>query len=367
MWSVSMKTWVFIFIALRYFQDGAEEYFVAPTAWYYIKSLGQTKSFLGLVLSVYCASAVLAGPTFGRLADKFRRIKSFIVFTYFLKVTGNLVYSIPVSAYFPLFGRLISGVAEGSNGILFAEVALHTEEKYLAKVFIFMDGMYCLGAAFGPMVSSFGTFNANILGWEIDAGNSPGVILATMWLSSTIVALFLPSDLGYDESALGKKVLELPRYGEGDSPPTRQGPINLPKLRFASEFCCLFYLIFWSMYSMTTTTFYTPVLALEHFHVQFIHVKLLFLTSSMFSFALFFSLYIATGYFDERKLQAFLMLMQISAIGLLTYFVSSWDNLSWNESYILIPYICLGMPVFSFTLICSLLSKITDPENAGFY
>ena len=362
-----MKTWVFAFIAVRGFQDGAEEYFVTPTAWYYIKSLGQTQTFLGLVLSAYCVSAILAGPSFGRLADKCGGHKRIIVFCYFLKVAGNLIYSIPVSAYFPLLGRFISGISTASNGLLFVEVALHTKKKHLARVFILLDGMFCMGAAFGPALGSFVTFNANILGWKIDAGNSPGVILATMWLCSTIVALFLPNDLGYDKTAMDKKMLVLQSDGERDFLPTEQDPINQPKLRFNAEISCLLYLTFWSMFFMTTTTYYVPVLALEHYHLLFIHVKLLFVASSMFGFVLFFSLYIATEYFDERKLLAFLMLMQIAAIALLTYIACSWDNVSWNESYILIPYVCLGMPMVSFNLISALLSKIIDPKDAGFY
>ena len=132
--SISMKTWVFGFIAVRLFMDGAEEFFILPTAWYYIKSLGQTKTFLGIVLSAYSISAVLSGPIIGRLADRFGRIKCIIISCYFLKVGGSLMYSMPFSEYLPLCGRLMSGLADGSAGVLYGQVTLHTHHRYFLLI-----------------------------------------------------------------------------------------------------------------------------------------------------------------------------------------------------------------------------------------
>ena len=177
---------MFGFIAVRVFIEGAEEFFILPTAWYYIKSFGQTKTFLGIVLSAYSISAVLTAPVIGRLADRFRHIKCIILVCYFLKVCGYLIYSIPVSEYFPLVGRFISGVAHGSIGVLYGEIALYTREQHRAKVFIFLDGVYALGGAFGPTISSLVIVNVNIIGWKIGPGNSAGFVLTIVWLISLL-------------------------------------------------------------------------------------------------------------------------------------------------------------------------------------
>lgn len=237
--------------------------------------------------------------------------------------------------------------------------------RHRAKVFIFLDGMYALGTAFGPTVSSFLTFNTKVLGWRINAGNSPGIVLTIIWSTSMVFAFFLPKEFGYDDENSAKVEVYLEDETNLMAPEYARG--KRARLPFDTRVSCLFYLIFTSLFFSATVTFYTPLLASEHFHDQFIHIKLLFLTSSMFAFAFILSLYIASEYFDERKLLAFLMFMQLVAIALLTYFAFYWRDHSVNESYILIVYICFGMPYFSFAFGCSLMSKITDPKDAAFY
>ena len=361
-----MKTWVFVFLCFRFFLEGAEEYFILPTAWYYIDSLGQTKAFLALVLSGYSISAVFVGPIVGRLADRFGNIKCIATICFTLHVVGNLVYSIPISAYFPLMGRFMSGMGNAVSGVFYGQIALYTFEKYCAQVFIFLDGMFTLGAIFGPLVSSVLLFNVDILGWEINGGNSPGIVLAIIWFIMLLVGLFLPKEFGEEKTSRGKTK---PVYDDKQDLSTKQNKADPTQGCCNSTVLCLFYLIFFSLFYTTLVTFYAPLLASEHFHFQFIHVKLLFLNSSLFSLALFLSLYVAAEYFDERKLLAFLMFFQILAIAILTYFAFCWENTAYSEinGYILFVFICIGMPYFQFGLGCSLLSKITHPDNAAFY
>lgn len=357
-----LKTWVCVFIAVRLFLDGAEEFFILPTAWYYIKSLGETKTFLGMVLSSYSMSAVLTGPLIGKFADRYGHIKLIIVFCYFLRFSGDFIYSIPFSAWFPLLGRIVSGFADGSAAVFYGQLVLHTPEQYRAKAFMFLDGLYALGAAFGPTVSSFITFDADILGWKIDAGNSPGVILATIWFISFVISLWLPSEFGHEETPAEKTVVA---YEGGQ---TEDYPSDPPRsLGSPSTILCLFYVIFLSLFFSSTVAFCTPLLAQEHFHLPFIHVKLLFLTSSMFSFALILLLFIAAEHFEERKILVFLMSLQLIPISILAYFASCWSNISPDESYLLIFYMCFGMQYFSYAFGSSIVSQITDSKDAVFY
>ena len=362
-----MKTWVFGFLALRVFIHGAEEFFILPTAWYYIKSFGQTKTFLGLVLSAYGIAGIFAGPITGRLGDRFRRIKSIVIFSFFLKAVADFIYTIRVSEYFPLVGRFLSGIAAGSNAVFYGEIVLYTQEQYRAKVFIFLDGLYTLGSSFGPTFSSSVTFNVNILGWRIDAGNSSGLVLGVIWLILSMVALCLPNEFGDSVTSDEKSLILLSDDYQGPATYKQCPNDQPPRFRCNPRVYCLFYLTFLSLFYSSVVTFYTPLLALEHFHLKFIHVKLLFLTSSMFTIALFLLIYISAEYFDERKLLAFLMLLQISAIAILTYFAFRWESVSEKESYILIIYICLGSPYFAMSLCSSLMSRITHQEDAAFY
>ncbi len=371
----SPKLWILIFICVRNFTDGCEAYFIAPTAWYYIKSLGQSKEFLAVVLTAYNLSAVITSPIVGHIADRFGHIKLLIVVTYVVKVLGNLLYSINVSAFFPLMGRIVSGMGDSSFGILMGQVVLHTSKENRAGMFAFLEAAYCLGTAFGPALGSFITFNANILGWEIDVGNSPGIVLTCIWLISLVGALFLPRDFG-EKSVLEKAQIEVVTsvtsdtdddrtMTEDDPRPSENYP--KPSSECNSRVLCLFYLIFWNEVFSSTATFYTPLLALEVLHLKLIHVKFYFLNSSLMTLLLFIAMYIASHYFKEQKIFLFSMVLQISAISLLTSIAFTWNQVSYIHYYLLLLYVSLGMPYFAFSSGCSLMSKITNPRNAAFF
>ena len=361
-----MKTWVFCAICIRFFIDGSEEFFIAPSAWYYVKSLGETMTFLGLVLSAYPVGALLTGSLIGKLADRFGHIKLIIVMSLFLKVVANFIYAIPVSPYFPLAGRLLSGLVDGSAGLYLGQMILYTPTKYIAQVCIIYDGMFTLGSLFGPAVSVFLTFNVNIFGWRIDAGNSPGVVLALIWFVLFLNGLWFPQELGRK-----KATVEDDEHSDdcgGDGVRAKKDSSEVTTYGSRSTVLLLFYLIVLALFFSTTVTFYVPVLAQEHFHLQFVHVKLLFLVSSLFSFVLFMLFYIAAQYFSETRLLVGTMSMQVVSISLLTYFAFGWDSITGvYGGYILIPYICFGIPYYSFSLCASLLSKVTDPKDTGFY
>ena len=358
----SMRPWIFCAIAVRFFVDGSEEYFITPSAWYYIKSLGQTMTFLGIVLSAFPVGALSTGSMVGKFADKFGHIKSILLASFTIKVIANLIYSIPVSAYFPLAGRLLSGLADGSAGVYYGQIILYTPMKHRAPVFIFLDGMFTLGSLFGPTVSVFLSFNINVLGWKIDAGNSPGIVLALIWLFLLVNVMWLPKDFGTKKTTVDQD------SDDDDDVISAQSLTNSPSYASHSTVLLIFYQVFLSLFYSTTVTFYVPLLAQELLHLQLTEVKLLFLVSSLFSMVLFLLFYLGANYFHETQLLACSMVMQIIAISILTYFGFSWDNITGvYNGYILIAYICLGMPYYSFSLGCSLLSKVTDPNDAAFY
>lgn len=359
-----LKTWIFYAIIFRQLVDGAEEYFIAPTAWNYIKSLGQNMVFFGLVMSAFQISALASSPIIGRLADKFGDPRAIISISLFLKFAGYVIYTIPVSAYFPLAGRFIAGLSDGSIGVYFGQVVLYTPKKYRTQTFIIMDGVFTFGALFGPTVGVFLTFNTNILGWKINAGNSPGIVLAMLCFRQFFVSLWFPKEFGTAKVSDDDDM----KSDSGDDVRDTDNWSVKPKYASLSTVSLLFHLVILGIFCSTVVTFYVPLLAHEHFHLKLTHVKLLFLANSLFSFTLFLSFYIAAKYYDETRLSIVLMIMQVSAISLLTCIAFSWDNaLGVRGGYILLAYICLGMHFYSFSLCCSLLSKVTHPKVAAFY
>ena len=110
-----------------------------------------------------------------------------------------------------------------------------------------------------------------------------------------------------------------------------------------------------------------PRSQLNHFHLELIHVKLLFLNSTLFTLLLFILFSLASDYSDERKLFLLALWMQIAAILVLTSIGFTWNHITSAQNYMLLLYICLGMPYFSYPFSNSILSKITDARNASFY
>ena len=368
--------WITKFAALRFFLSGCETYLIAPTAWIYIKSLNQTTLFLALVLSAYNVSCIIAGPVAGFLTDHLGNPRFIFLCSCVTKVFAYIIYSINFSAYFPLFGRLISGLGEMGVTVVLGQIALQPEKESRSGNFVILDSAYCLGTVFGPGIGSFITFRKNVLGWEINEGNSPGIVLTIIWFLFFICAIHMPKDIWIAtgarnfENNLTESDDEAQKRSN-ESHPKRRWPESNPekKLIYAewdSRLFCLLFLIFSSEVFSSTSTFYVPVLALDHFHLQLIHTKLLFLNCTVFTLVLFICIYLVSKYVEERKLIVTALFMQIIAISFLTYLAFSWDQVTDVQWYFLLLYICFGMPYFAYPLANSILSKITDPRNATF-
>ncbi|XP_046854327.1 tetracycline resistance protein, class H-like [Xenia sp. Carnegie-2017] len=353
-----LKPWIFFLAAFRFFMEGSEESFIAPSAWFYIKSLGEDKVFLGIVLSAFPVAAVISLPILGKIADKYGNHRTIIIACFALKVASNVLYAVPISVYCPLFGRLFSGIAEGSAGVLNGKVVEYTSELYRAKVFLILDGLYTVGSLFAPAVSAFLNFNANVLGWKINAGNAPGIANAFLFSIFLFASLCLPLEFGT------QKVLNY-EADQGEWELTKISKKNFGSL---STVLMLYYLVFSAVFYSVTVTFFVPLLAQENFHLRMIHLQMLFLVSAIFWIVLILSCYIASKYFDARFLMAFSVLTQLAPMCLLAFIGFHWDSgMNTSGGYILIPYICLGAPYFAFALGSTLLSKITNPKETSFY
>ena len=366
--------WITKFAFLRNFLAGLETFCIVPTAWSYIKSLDQSMLFLSLTLSAYNAGALFATPLFGYITDRLGNPRVIYICSCTIKVLAYVIYSVNSSAYFPFFGRLLSGVGEIGVTVLLGQIALQVSEECRGASFVLLDSAYCIGSVLGPVVGGFITFRINVFGWEIDEDNSPGIVLTIIWLIHLIFSVLLPNDMWMKTGCFVLNLNSSDDEGnEGwvesfQQPKHTEGTVSekMGKILLNSTVTCILFLIFCSEAFSSTSTFYVPLLALDHFHLQLIHSNLLFLNSTLFTLILFICLYLALKYVDERKVFAVAMILEIIAILLLVYIAFSWDQASAVQHYILLLYVCFGMPYFIYPLGSSLLSKITDPSLATF-
>ena len=366
---MAKNSWITNFTALRFFLGGIEIYIIAPTAWYYVSSLGQTKFFLSLVFTAYNVGAIIAGPLFGYLTDKFGNPRLMFNCCCVLKIVANLIYSINLSPYFPLFGRLMTGLS-GDIAILLGQVALQTDEEKRGENFVFLEGIYCLGSVFGPAIGSFISFKTNILGWNIDEGNSPGIVLAIIYLVFLIASIFLPKEIWVKSETRDSTLSDNDKEKLKAAWKERGSEWTVSRVEessctvWDSRIFCLLFVIFSSEVFSSTSTFYAPILALDHLHLRLIHVKLLFLNCTLFTLTLFIVLHLASTYVEERKLLVLALSMEIIGISLLALLAFYWNDVSDIQYYILLLYVCLGMPYFANPYGNSILSKITNSKHA---
>jgi hypothetical protein len=306
-----------------------------------------------------------------------------------------------------LVGRLVSGLGSaGGVAIILGQIAIQTEVEDRKTIFVLLEAVFCVGATFGPGVGSFIAFDVTIWGWHINQGNSPGIVLTIVWSIFLIVTILLPKDfwigiVSDDEGritddrtfiqddpkgdrrltevhpksdrSLAEYDLDVDRHLTKDDDAIADRTVadhddeSKAKIEWDSRIFCLLYLTIADEIFSSTATFYVPVLALNHFHLELIHVKLLFLNCTLFSLLLFILFSLASHYFDERKIFLVALSMQIAAILVLTSIGFTWDHITSSQNYILLLYICLGMPYFAYPLSNSILSKITDSRNASFY
>ena len=320
--------------------------------------LGESNVFLGLTLAAFATATFIFAPFFGIFEVKFKTIA---VICGLAKFSGNLFYSIPVNGYFPLFGRFISGIGEATGGVFYGAVTKCTTNKNRAKAFLYFESLYSIGAIFGPTSGSIFAFNANILGCEINAGNSPGVVLAIVWLLLLILTMFLPSD-----SAQNVKAEQIDLDSDSDNMINNDDDIIEKKGNTctASSVCCLYYLNFLHNFYFNMISFYTPLLAVHHLGLGLSYVKLIYLNSSLFAFILYIATYLFLDKISEKKYLFYVALSDIIPISITFYFAVMWNNaITVNAAYFLILMIIVTGQM-NFALICSLLPKIIPTNSA---
>jgi MFS family permease len=356
----SFTKFVFLYLTIRLLSDGMEEFLIQPTAWFYVRYLGESDLFLGLLQAAFPFGAMIFAPCAGVFDVRFDSPKSVFMMCSVTKFIGNVLYTTPFHAYLPLIGRLLSGLGEGTVGVVYGAIAKGTDSRNRAQAFLYFEGLYTLGTACGPVIGSFFTFNFDVLGLEMNAGNSPGLILATIWFLMIIFTMFLPRELA-------SKSTDLANEESGNE--SELSPTNDTMQYSISRVCCLYFVIFQSLVLFNIGYFYTPLLAAYHLGLELIDIKLLYASSALSAFLLFLGSYILSSHIAEKSFLAFGIASHIVPLSILFYFAFSFnDGLTANNGYfLLILMVLLSVSFLIFPLSCSLLSKETPTDQASFY
>ncbi|XP_028406478.1 uncharacterized protein LOC114528965 [Dendronephthya gigantea] len=361
----SLGNIVFIYLSLRFFLDGVEEYLIQPTAWYYMKYLKESNMFLGLTLASYSAATLVFSPFIGALNVRLQNSsKLIIVMGGVVKLLGNMLYSIPINGYFPMFGRFLSGMGASTVSVLFGVITKGTSNENRAQAFLYFQALFFAGQVLGPTLGSILTFNVDIFGWQINAGNSPGVLMTIFWCFLLTFTIFLPSNVieNIEEKQSNESVGEITDTFKSSS--GTNDIIRPPSIVFSLFYFTFVLVIFYSVVGL-----YVPLLAAHRLGLGLLHVKLIFINGTLFVFILFVLTPLFLRIISEKNLLILGKVFLMFPIFVLLYFSVSWNTtLSVNAAYLLLlTMFILEANAVNFSLICSILTKLTPVSSASFY
>jgi hypothetical protein len=204
-----------------------------------------------------------------------------------------------------------------------------------------------------------------ILGWKIKAGNSPGAVLAIVWFFLLVLTIFLPSSLA--ENSKGDQFDSDTDSNENNDDESVATEDNTNCI--FSSVCCIYYIVFLHVVVLSVISFYTPLLAAHHLGLRPAHVKLMYVNRSLAVFILFIASYLLLDKVSEKKCLFVVIVSAIVPISITFYFALMWNEaITINAAYLLlISMVIANAESVSFSLACSMLSKITPANSAAFF
>ncbi|CAF1006581.1 unnamed protein product [Rotaria sordida] len=188
------RTGTLIVIGLIAFLIGVDYAIILPTAWGYLNSFGELKHsglVIGGLLAAFALSSSIAGLIFGHLSDIGYSLKQIAIICIGFKIIGNLLYFIGINFYVVIIARLIAGIGMGLVPPTLAEISRRstseTRTQLLAKILACRQ----IGLFVGPCFTLIcGHMNFTLFGLNVTIYNSPGLLMAILWIITLILTIF---------------------------------------------------------------------------------------------------------------------------------------------------------------------------------
>ncbi|UJR37173.1 hypothetical protein I4U23_029882 [Adineta vaga] len=188
-----------LIIALIALLTGIDYAIILPTAWGYINTFMQFHYggfVMGILLSVFALSGAIAGLVLGYLNDTGMSLKRLVIFGIIFKIIGNLLYFIGINIYIVVISRLIAGIGMGLVPPLLAEISRRSTSKTRTQLLAKILACRQIGLLLGPCFTIlFKQMKFTFLGIEVTMYNSPGLLMAILWIILIVLTLFFFSDL----------------------------------------------------------------------------------------------------------------------------------------------------------------------------
>ncbi|XP_074988190.1 major facilitator superfamily domain-containing protein 8 isoform X1 [Caretta caretta] len=169
---------------------------ILPTIWAYLQTLHAEPYFLGLGISAFSLTGLLAGPLFGHWSDRSQRTKAIILFANVFEIMGNFMYFMGISKWLLLGSRLVAGVGTGAGASIFGYLTRSTTSQERAKVFAAVMACRQVGLLIGPACNLFLRLcNFRLGPFEVNKFTSPGLFMCLLWILLQFVVAVMYYDL----------------------------------------------------------------------------------------------------------------------------------------------------------------------------
>ncbi|CAF0880778.1 unnamed protein product [Adineta steineri] len=188
-----------LIIAIVALLTGIDYAIILPTAWGYINTFMQFHYggfVMGMLLSVFALSGAIAGIILGYLNDTGMSLKRLVLFGIMFKIIGNILYFIGINIYIVVLSRLIAGIGMGLVPPLLAEISRRSTPKTRTQLLSKILACRQIGLLLGPcMTILLKQMNFKLLGIQVTMHNSPGLIMAILWIILAFLTVFFFFDL----------------------------------------------------------------------------------------------------------------------------------------------------------------------------
>uniref|UniRef100_A0A7M6DN15 Uncharacterized protein n=1 Tax=Clytia hemisphaerica TaxID=252671 RepID=A0A7M6DN15_9CNID len=171
--------------ALYYFQD--------------ILKVSNPKLYYSLSMAALQFASMISSTLIGKLVDRYRNLRIVVLYISNFNVIGNLLYIFPYLNWFPILGRLLCGIADGTRPAYQGEITrtYPIEELTNLNTKIYTFAIVCHAIApVSPIV--FRWINFNLFGFEFNQYNFCSVVLIVLTIMYQLIAYFLLTDMTRD-------------------------------------------------------------------------------------------------------------------------------------------------------------------------
>ena len=158
-----------------------------------VTQLGSTPIFVGILVSSNALSALVFGPIWGKLSDKYGR-KPILIISQAGTGVSFLILAISPNVFFILFSRVLDGVFGGQIPVIRAYIADITTPSTRAQEMGKLMVGHTLGMIVGPVIGGL----LGALNWRYPAFLASGLSIIAITLTSKVLIESMPEQRRID-------------------------------------------------------------------------------------------------------------------------------------------------------------------------